>query len=44
MADKSHGDRLQNNNTSIDRRANIAVANNIFGFYFDLNEKWDFQC
>ena len=30
MADESHGDRLQNNNTSIDRRANIVVANNIF--------------
>ena len=29
MADESHGDQLQNNNTSIDRRANIFVTNNI---------------
>ena len=34
MADESHGDRLQNNNTSIDRRANIVVANNILIFDF----------
>ena len=39
MADESHGDRLQNNNTSIDRRANVVVANNIFDFCFDLNKK-----
>ena len=32
MADESHGDRLQNNNTSIDQRANIVVANNILTF------------
>ena len=32
MADESHGDRLQNNNTSIDLRANIVVANNIMIF------------
>ena len=32
MADELHGDRLQNNNTSIDRRANIVVANNILIF------------
>ena len=32
MADESHGDRLQNKNTSIDRRAYIVVANNILIF------------
>ena len=29
MAGESHGDRLQHNNTSNNRRANIVVANNI---------------
>ena len=32
MVDESHGDLLQNNNTSIDRRANIVLANNILIF------------
>ena len=32
MADESQGDRLQNNNNSIDWRANIVVANNILIF------------
>ena len=38
MADESRGDRLQNNNTSIDRRANIVVANNILIFVLILTK------